>query len=120
MLIRPELSAGAPQGEEWIRPGLEAALRRILSRIPVEQRVVPGRDRRASGCRLGAAPGRMGGVSRSIETPAVRSRLDTHQITARVRGAVGDAVEVGVEVPPGRNSGASLSCMPCENPSESS
>jgi hypothetical protein len=40
----------------------------------------------------------MGGVSRSIETPSVRSRLDKHQMAARVRGAVGHAVEVGVQV----------------------
>src|SRR5512132_4298531 len=98
MLIRPELPAGAPQGEERIRLWLEAALGRVLSRIPVEQRVVPGRDRRASGRRLGPAPGLMGGDSGSIETPAVRSRLDEHQIAARVRGAVGHAVEVGVQV----------------------
>ena len=98
MLIRPELPAGAPQGEERIRLGLEAALRRVLSRIPVEQRVVPGRDRRASGRRLRPPPGLMGRVSRAIETPAVRSRLDKHQIAAGVRRAVGHAVQVGVEV----------------------
>jgi chloramphenicol 3-O-phosphotransferase len=40
----------------------------------------------------------MGEVSWSIETPAVWSRLDKHQIAARIRGAVGHAVEVGVKV----------------------
>src|SRR5713101_1487765 len=98
MLIRPQLSSGAPQGEERIRLGLETALRRVVSLVPVEQRVVLGRDRRARGRHLGPSPGLVRRVPRAIETPAVRSRLDKHQIAARVRRAVGHTVQDGVDV----------------------
>jgi hypothetical protein len=98
MLIRPDFAAGTAQSEQRIRVALDTPPGRILSRIPVEQRVVPGRDRGASGSCLGTPPGLVRRVSGSIEATAVRSRLDEHQIAARVRGTIGDAVQDGVNI----------------------
>src|ERR1700687_4142084 len=98
MLVRPELPAGAPKGEEGIRRRFEATLRRVFSCIPVEPRMGLGGARGANGCRLGPSASLMRRVSRPIETPTVRARLHQHQVAARIWRPVGHAVQVGVEI----------------------
>src|SRR5262245_39193985 len=98
MLIRPDLPAGTTQGQERVRLGFDATLRCVLSRVPVEQRMVPGRGCRALRSHLRTSTSLVGGVSWAIEAPSVCSRLDQHQVAARVRRPVRDAVQDGVDV----------------------
>src|SRR5207247_5623723 len=93
-----ELSSGGPEGEKRVRLGPDSARRRVLSLVPVEQPVIPGRDRRALRLHLGPSPGLVRGVTGPIEAPAARCRLDQHPIAGGVRRAIGDAVQKGVNV----------------------